>query len=55
LKSIQIYDVFGKMIWNTNTVKNISGINFSKYENGVYFVKLNTKTGKAQTHKIIKQ
>lgn len=55
LKNIQIYDVFGKMIWNTNKVENLSSINFSEYQSGVYFVKLNTMHGQTQTRKIIKQ
>lgn len=55
LDSVEIYDVFGKMIWNTNKIENLSNINFSEYQSGVYFVKLNTMHGQTQTRKIIKQ
>lgn len=55
LKTIEIYDVFGKNIKQVNSAKTLSTINVSSFENGIYFVKLITETGQTSTHKIIKQ
>jgi ELWxxDGT repeat protein len=54
LEKIEIYDVLGKLVNNLkpngNNIYNISDL-----KQGLYFVKLNTKSGKTLTRKIIKE
>lgn len=53
--NIQIYDVFGQLLWNNDKIENLPILDFSGYQNGVYFIKFNTNNGKTQIRKILKQ
>ncbi|SFZ94336.1 Por secretion system C-terminal sorting domain-containing protein [Flaviramulus basaltis] len=52
VKNITIYNIMGQLVRTLNGSHEL--INVSKMDSGVYFVKVNTKTGEVYTQKIIK-
>ncbi|MDD4149598.1 MAG: PKD domain-containing protein, partial [Bacteroidales bacterium] len=51
-KSIQVFDLLGKVVFNTQPTSDFSTIDISKLQNGVYFVKV-MFNDKEFTHKLI--
>jgi len=51
---IQVFDIQGKLLFQNNTDNLETKIDFSNYENGLYFVKIKS-LNQFETYKIIKQ
>ncbi len=45
VQSVEVFDVFGKLITTTNDIDNPTRINVSGLANGMYFVRVTTDTG----------
>jgi len=45
VKSMEVYDVYGKLINKVNVVENPTRINVSNLANGIYFVRVTTEEG----------
>jgi len=43
--SMEVYDVYGKLLNAMNVVENPTRINVSNLANGMYFVRVNTEAG----------
>jgi hypothetical protein len=43
--SLEVYDVYGKLINSMNVVENPTRINVSNLSNGMYFVRVTTEAG----------
>lgn len=54
LKSITVFDFLGKNILTKNTFSNEEKIDLSKFNSGIYLVKIESENGKIKTQKIIK-
>ena len=54
IKHIQLFDIFGKMIYEEKVNQNSSQINISSYSQGIYFIKMLSNKG-VYKHKIIKK
>lgn len=52
-KHIQLFDVFGKIIFEKNTNQNSLQINMSSYNSGIYFINIESNNN-IYNHKIIK-
>lgn len=54
IQSVEVYDVFGKLISNTEVNDNDVTVDISNYTNGVYFTRIRTENGTV-TKKVVKQ
>ena len=54
IKHIQLFDIFGKMIYEKNVNQNLLQINMSLYNQGFYFIRIVSDKGEYK-HKIIKR
>ena len=54
IKHIQLFDIFGKMIYEKNLNQNSLQINMSPYNQGIYFIRI-TNNKNEHKHKIIKR
>lgn len=54
IQSVEVYDVFGKLISSTEVNDNDVTIDVSNYNNGVYFTRIRTENGTV-TKKVVKQ
>ena len=54
IKHIQLFDIFGKMIYKENVNQNSLQINMSSYNQGIYFIKIVSNKSEYE-HKIIKR
>lgn len=54
IQSVEVYDVFGKLISSTEVNDNDVTIDVSNYTNGVYFTRIHTDNGTV-TKKVVKQ
>ena len=54
IQSVEVYDVFGKLISSTEVNDNDVTIDVSNYNNGVYFTRIHTDEGTV-TKKVVKQ
>lgn len=60
LKSIKVYDVYGKEVWknhfvgNTETSSTINYVNLEDRPSGVYLILAEKKDGSKETHRIVK-
>ncbi len=55
LKSVQIYNISGQLVFQVNKQNETASINISKLNSGIYFVKANNEAGLSVTNKIIKK
>jgi hypothetical protein len=55
IKHIQLFDIFGKMIYEKNVNQNSLQINMSSYSQGIYFIKIVSNNNSEYKHKIIKR
>jgi len=53
IKTVQIYDMYGKLLQETPAAGNTLQVNFSSYATGIYFVKVIAANG-SRTQKVIK-
>ena len=54
IQSVEVYDVFGKLISSTEVNDNDVTIDVSNYTKGVYFTRIRTENGTV-TKKVVKQ
>ena len=54
IQSVEVYDVYGKLISNMEVNDNDVTIDISSYNNGVYFTRIRTENGTV-TKKVVKQ
>ena len=54
IQSVEVYDVYGKLISNMEVNDNDVTIDISNYNNGVYFTRIRTENGTV-TKKVVKQ
>lgn len=54
IQSVEVYDVFGKLISSTEVNDNDVTVDISNYTNGVYFARIRTENGTV-TKKVVKQ
>ncbi|MFL5765481.1 MAG: T9SS type A sorting domain-containing protein [Bacteroidia bacterium] len=56
IKEMKVYDIMGKVIWETRASSNSSfSVDISDYASGIYYVKCVTESGELLTKKLIKQ
>ena len=55
IKTIQLFDVNGKLLINQEANQNWNTINLDSYSSGIYFIKTTTESGKTKNTKLIKK
>jgi hypothetical protein len=56
VKELKIYDVFGKMVWQTGASGNTAyAVDLSAYPNGIYYIHSTNELGEKETKKLVKQ
>lgn|GEM_PF-3793260 len=53
--TLKVYDIVGKLIFNSEVISGTNLIDISNYSNGTYLLQYNTKEGKTNTLKLLKE